>query len=444
MNLQEYISANWDCNATYAIDLYLSGGISNNTSWNNQPGTVGGALGRDTIGGSGHTGCYNNVPFSYNVTPTFQQYAPTYPNLTFELFGVEWDANAFKRLTPQPTLDIQYDRVPNTPTNPHLTPYSPGTGVPNTRFESCNNSASNTWGWIGAGSGAPGTVSLNATVSSPIQNQLYSWSHIWDYNKSGTPDVASGYSQPTNNGGNAYLTLGGGVILDGHAYGYSIMASDQLPGVPWSGATATCHFRVDMTPPTLTLPTTVSDPNTQFPPSGNGQATTLTAGKQGYLPYTAVDNPPAPGLNASGVVAVYWGFDPNLTGSGVNVAYAPNLPSQLPITPTHWGTNIAYIQVEDNAGNKSQITPYSFYVPWSPTPSPTATSPATESPTSSPPTQPPATFSTTAKPSPSPHPPPSPPSATHSPHRASQPPPPRHPSTASAAPGTTSVPATAE
>ncbi|MDH6134470.1 hypothetical protein P3T37_003873 [Kitasatospora sp. MAA4] len=379
MNLQEYESADWACGDAYLVDLYLTTAIADGINWGNQPGNVGGNLGRDWVGGAGHGVCQNNLPIAFDVTPTFKTYAPTYSTLTFGLDADdESNAYAFKRMNPQPTLDIQYDKAPNAPSNPNVTPADPITNIntsPVTRNGSCGNGTMSSWGWLGAGSGAPGAVTLNATVSSPVQDKVAMWWHIWDYNQPGTPDVDSGTTGQVNSGGVAQATVKPGVILDGHAYSYSMFTTDQLPGVSWAGPTPACSFRVDMTPPTLSTPgmngtsNQVSDPSTQFPPSGNGQVTQLHVGQTGYLPYTAVDNPPAAGLNASGIAAVRWGFDPNLpAGSTTNVATAPNLPSQLPVTPTHWGTNIAYIQVEDNAGNLTQVTPYSFYVPWSPTP----------------------------------------------------------------------------
>ncbi len=276
------------------------------------------------------------------------------------MYGDESNVNAFKRLTRQPSLWIEYDRVPNTPTNPRVLP-EPVT-VANGPNQACGVDDSNTWAWLGAGTDQNGATTLNATVSSPAQAQLWSWSHLWDYQLPGAPDVAGGYSPLVASGGNAPFSVPAGVIKDGHSYGFGIMATDQI--VSWSASTPTCHFKADLTPPTVTFPTTVADPATQFPPSGNGQITTLTTGKSGNIPFTATDPNPS-GLNTSGLICLRWSWDPQLTSAGWQCGSA--MPTgQIPVTPGHWGTNILYVQAEDMAGNRSPVAPYAFYVPWNP------------------------------------------------------------------------------
>ncbi|KQV05634.1 hypothetical protein ASE03_07545 [Kitasatospora sp. Root187] len=365
MNMQEYVSADWSCTNNYPLDLYVTSAISSGTTWSNQPWQVGSSLGRQWVGGSGHTNCYNNVPFSYNITGTLQSYGADHDTLTFGLYGDESNQYAFKRFIYQPSLYVEYDRAPNTPTNPAVSP-APKFVSPSQTYQACDNSGAGSWGWLGAGSDQSGAVTLNANVSSPTQGQLYSWSHIWDYSLSGSPDVDSGYSPLVGNGSNAPFTVKAGAIKDGHAYGFSIMASDQLPGTPWSGATSTCHFRVDTTPPVMTFPDTVSDPTKQFPPSGNGQTPQIYAGQTGAVPITAADPNPS-GLNTSGLACLRWSWDPQLAGAAWQCGAAMPTGGQIPgITPGHWGTNILYTQAEDNAGNLSPIAPYAFYVPWNP------------------------------------------------------------------------------
>ncbi|MFD0527765.1 LamG-like jellyroll fold domain-containing protein [Kitasatospora arboriphila] len=364
MNLEEYVSADWSCTNTYPLDLYLTSAISSGTTWNEQPRQVGGSLGRQSPGGSGHGSCYGNVPFSYNITGTLQQYTNN-GQLTFGLYGDESNQYAFKRFTYQPSLYIEYDRAPNTPTNPAVWP-APKTVSPSATTQSCGDGNGNNWGWLGAGSNQDGAVWLNATVSSPTQGQLYSWDHIWDYNLPGVPDVASGYSPSVNNGGTTSFGVPGSVIKDGHAYGYSIMASDQLPGVPWSGATPTCYFKVDLTPPTVSFPATVGDTTKQFPPSGNGQAPQIYASQSGAVPLTVTDPNPSGGYTA-GAVCLRWGWDPQLSGAAWQCGGAMPTGGQIPgIVAPHWGTNILYVQAEDNAGNASPIAQYAFYAPWNP------------------------------------------------------------------------------
>ncbi|PJN23660.1 hypothetical protein CG736_20475 [Kitasatospora sp. CB02891] len=364
VDLQEYVSANFDCSKTYPLDLFLTGSISNGTNWNNQPGKVGGSLdGSRWIGGSGHTGCYNNVGFNYNVSGALQQYGPTYDYLTFGLYGNESDAYGFKRVS-SPMLSITYDRAPNPPANPGVYP-APRTVSPAQSNQACGNGDSTTWAWLGAGSAQAQAVALTATVSSPTQAQVKTWNHIWDYNLPGVPDIASGYSDFVGNGSTASWWLAGGTLKDGHAYGWSMFSTDGLDGVGWGGPTPTCYFKVDLTPPTLTFPATVADPSTQFPSSGNGQVTTLRAGQSGYVPFTATDPNPS-GLNTSGVTCLRWSFDPQFSSNGDWKCGSAMPAGKIPVTPGRWGTNVLYVQAQDNAGNISPVGQYTFYVPWNP------------------------------------------------------------------------------
>ncbi|MEU9131814.1 LamG-like jellyroll fold domain-containing protein [Kitasatospora sp. NPDC048540] len=360
MDLQEYVSADWSCTKTYPVDLYLTGAINSGTTWNNQPSPIGGSLGQSQVPGSGHGSCHDNVGFNYNITGAIQQYGTNTDTLTFGVYGDESNVNAFKRLTRQPSLWIEYDRVPNTPTNPRVLP-EPVT-VANGPNQACGVDDSNTWAWLGAGTDQNGATTLNATVSSPAQAQLWSWSHLWDYQLPGAPDVAGGYSPLVASGGNAPFSVPAGVIKDGHSYGFGIMATDQI--VSWSASTPTCHFKADLTPPTVTFPDTVSDLNTQFPKSGNGQTPKIFAGKPGNIPFTATDPNPS-GLNTSGLACLRWSWDPQLTGAAWQCGGA--LPTgQIPVTAGHWGTNILYVQAADMAGNRSPVAQYAFYAPWDP------------------------------------------------------------------------------
>ncbi|WP_282204263.1 hypothetical protein [Kitasatospora fiedleri] len=307
-----------------------------------------------------------------------RQYGTNTTTLTFGLYGDESNVNAFKRLTRQPSLYIEYDRVPNVPTNPRVLP-EPVT-VTNGPNQACGVSDSNSWAWLGAGSDQNGATTLKATVSSPTQSQLWSWSHLWDYQTPDVHDVAGGYSPLVASGSNASFAVPAGVIKDGHSYGFSIMASDQL--VDWSASTPTCHFKADLTLPTVTFPDTVSDLNTQFPKSGNGQSPKIYAGKPGNVPFTAADSNPS-GLNSSGLACLRWSSDPQFNGAVWQCGTA--MPTgQIPVTAGHWGTNILYVQAADMAGNRSLVGQYAFYAPWTPTVRrrASATSPATVCPTS--------------------------------------------------------------
>ncbi|WBP90121.1 ricin-type beta-trefoil lectin domain protein [Kitasatospora cathayae] len=366
MTMQEYVSADWSCTNKYPLNLYVTGPIGNGIHWSNQPGQVSGPLG-DTalVGGSGQDPCHDNVPFSFDITGAMKQYV-NYGQLTFGLYGDESNQYAFKRFTYQPALSVTYDRVPNVPTNPSVWP-APRTVVPAAANQSCGDGNANDWAWLGAGSAQNNAVWLNGTVSSPTQPQVMTWDHIWDYNSS---NGASGTTAAVNSGGTTSFQLPASLIQDGHAYGYDMQATDGLGDTPWSAPTPNCYFKVDLTPPTVTFPTTVADTSKQFPPSGNGQTPQIYAGQSGGIPFTATDPNPSGGYT-SGVVCLRWSFDPQLVDAAWQCGSA--MPSgQIQVTAGRWGTNVLYVQAEDNAGNLSPVAQYAFYAPWNPnSPAPT-------------------------------------------------------------------------
>ncbi|AUG78872.1 hypothetical protein CFP65_4114 [Kitasatospora sp. MMS16-BH015] len=116
----------------------------------------------------------------------------------------------------------------------------------------------------------------------------------------------------------------------------------------------------------------------QLPPSGNGQDSPIHPGGTGYIKFQANDAPDTNGNGkvASGIAALRWSYDPTpAPGWGwVSPTWTPKGASAsiavtgLPVTATHWGTNIIYVQAQDRAGNLSATVPFSFYVPWAPTP----------------------------------------------------------------------------
>lgn len=253
--------------------------------------------------------------------------------------------------------------------DPHLGPVHPHTLSPAVEdVESCGQPDRTAWGWIGAGSDAPGAVTVNATVSNPAGTELRSFVRLTDYSLPDSPVVASGYSGATASGAVASFTVPAQVIKDGHAYGFSVRATGLTGPAHQSAAGPVCHFLVDLTPPTLGLPAQVDDPAHQFPPSGNGQSTGLHVGQSGTIPVTVTDADPS-GLGASGVACVRWGFDPQFADAVWKCG--SELPAgALTVTPTHWGTVTTYIQVTDNAGNHSPAAAYSYYVPDRPAPTP--------------------------------------------------------------------------
>ncbi|MFJ9950346.1 LamG-like jellyroll fold domain-containing protein [Kitasatospora sp. NPDC091207] len=365
MSVWEYESSDHNCAKPYTVDLYQTGAINNWTTWNNPPSFIGGRVDEADVPGSGSPGCYDNHEFQYNVTSVYQNYAPSQNTLTFALVARdETNKYAFKRMDYRPVVVIEYDRYPETPTNPNAWPV-PNTAVPWADNQGCDGSSV---GWMNSSAGYNGNVSLNANVHSPMQNTLKSWTHLWDYSLPGSPDVAEGYSSEVANGAVASYQVPSQVLKDGHVYGWGAHSYDELINAK-SGATPTCRFGIDLTPPTLSVPNVYSqlsdaDLATRFPPSGNGQVSKKRSGEWGVVPFSATDPAPNNG-SGSGLVCARWSWNPQL--SGASWSCGSSFPQGgIGVLPTHWGTNILYLQVMDNARNLSPVAQYAFYVPWNP------------------------------------------------------------------------------
>ncbi|NEA55823.1 LamG domain-containing protein [Streptomyces sp. SID13666] len=357
-------SASWSCTDTYPVSLYATGPIADYTWANHNSGDTPFGL-TDQVGGTGNSGCTGNVPFGYVITAHVQKYVNN-GALAFGLHGDESNANGFKHLTYNPVLYIQYDKAPNPPTVKTPIP-TPRTASNNTTQPCETATAPTNRAFLGTHDGQ--SVQLPVTVTSPVGQSVRAYFTVWEDATPGNTHVGEGYTGYVDSNiakpNTVTFTVPATAFKDGHSYAWGASTSD---GILASAASTICHFRIDKTLPTVTVPTSdqqVDDPGDTFPPSGNGQTTTMHVGDSGKIPFTAVDPAPAEGVG-SGLACMRWSLDPAFADATWHCGSA--LPTgTVQVRPTHWGTNIAYLEAQDNAGN-TQSTSYPFYVPWVPTP----------------------------------------------------------------------------
>ncbi|WP_407986278.1 ricin-type beta-trefoil lectin domain protein [Kitasatospora sp. CMC57] len=360
LHISQTSSSDFSCTTGYPLSLYRAAAFTDTVNWNNYT-TYEYVDGKSSVPGNGQSGCPGELGIDFNVTaPMRNALANTGTPLAFALVGKEGtgDRNALKRFSYTAILSTEYDHVPLTPTDPQALPSPQRVTAPNT--DACWNAPLSEYGWV-TGTG----TTLTSVVSSYNQAQLTEFVNIWDNALAGAPSVSNGWSGFVPSGSRASYTVPQGTLKDGHNYGWQTQGDDGIlrgPGGP------VCHFAVDTTPPIAAFGT-FTDPSTQFPPAGNGQTTNLRLGDTGHIPFTASDPNPS-GLLASGLACVRWSYDPQMAtheqvcgsnGTPLNV-------TEITTKPTHWGTNILYAQVYDNAGNISQTLSYAFYVPWAPGP----------------------------------------------------------------------------
>ncbi|MFH8624437.1 ricin-type beta-trefoil lectin domain protein [Streptomyces vietnamensis] len=353
LRVNQYISSDWSCTTKYPVNLYRAREFDGSVSWNNHE--VREWLdGKDVPGNGTNSACYADIPVDFNVTGAMRDaIRDTSKPLAFALRGQEGTGNkmGFKRFSYNAVLSTEYDFPPNVPQNPHTYPAPHRVSVADT--DACYDAPLSAYGWI-----TSSKTTLVSKVSSPNQGQLTEWISIWD-NANGGANIRTDWSGFVGSGNDASYTLPDGILKDGHYYGWQASGDDGLlRGQP----SAVCHFAVDMTPPVLTFGA-VTDPATQFPPAGSGQVSKVKVGQTGSIPITYSDPKPADGPLTSGVACVQWGFDPQMVGAQLSCGQ-PLTQGSISVTPPHWGTNIVYARVFDEAGNTSQTQSYAFYAPW--------------------------------------------------------------------------------
>jgi hypothetical protein len=362
----ETYGSDLECSDTWPVTLEWTDSINEGTDGANEPGVLG-VLGTEYP----KTAWCGDQDVNFNVTSSMQyttEHGAT--QWTFGLFGDEDDLPqtacspsseyncGFMRFATNPSVTTVFDIAPDTPANTTVTP-APHDDDGATDY-GCNSSGS--YGWLGRtdlGADGDSDVTLNATVTSNIvgENVRAQWTvydNSADNDPVGSNVVADPVSEYEASGDTVHESIGI-ALKDGNQYGYRVYAYD---GTLLSGASADCHFNVDLTPPTVPVVT-----STDFPESGSG-GTGLYPDQTGTFSFASTDPVPtgcAGTCMASGVAKFEYSFNNPIATSGALSA----TPGQtVSFTPDEWGTNILYVEAVDNAGNTSQVAQYDFYVPW--------------------------------------------------------------------------------
>ncbi|WP_198045699.1 ricin-type beta-trefoil lectin domain protein [Kitasatospora mediocidica] len=347
------------------LGLYWTDPINGDTNWNNQPcGTGGTMLGCSKIGSSIVTG---TGPITFDVTSQMQTAAQQkWGNWTIGI-APDDENNALYRhhIGNNPHIVTTYDIAPSL-WWPRVTPQpgfanADGSGHPT--GSDCATSSTNA-PWVGGNQ----NVTLTASNFSPAGMNLHTVFRLWnDAGWSWTGD--SGWAASQNS--NVSVNIPGTSLADGHLYAWTANAYDSDPpsGGLGSPDVAACFFRIDKTSPTLAVN------SSEFPPSGTPNPhPTVYAGSSVGGTFTLTGNDPAPaGGTASGTACYRWSTDPTpVTGwkcsDGAGAGIVLQSSPSFTYTPgsASWGTNIVYVQAQDNAGNYGQPAAYSFFAPWNP------------------------------------------------------------------------------
>lgn len=364
LHLTETYGSDHGCSNTWPLTVKATDAIGDSTDWDHQP-TVKSTVKSSIPVKSAATGCGDQT-VNVDVTSQIAAAAGHQASWTFGLFGDETrsDTNyGHMRFSENPYITTVYDIPPPAPTSPSTTPDSV-----NPAGAACGTGPV---GWIGRTtySTVSSNITLNATLTSPMTGaNLRGQYSVWDYS-SGSALTHPGDSPSVASGGTAHTNIGL-TVKDGHQYGWNVLAYD---GHQRGLTTQTCHFNVDLQPPT---PAHIDD-STAFPPLGSTAAPTAHAGDTGLTVHISSTDVAPTGCTPSacvksGIRRFEYSMDSAIPPSGASaVTVTPDASgtasADIPVSVSaqQWGTHTLYVRAVDGADNSSTVT-YSFYAPWNP------------------------------------------------------------------------------
>jgi hypothetical protein len=369
LHLTETDGADHGCSNTWPLTVKATGAIGEGTDWDHQP-AVSATVKASIPVASASEGC-GDRSVSVDVTNQIADAAGVHATWTFGLFGNESKTSTnygFMRFSVNPYITTVYDIPPPAPTNPSTTPDSI-----NPAGAACDGAS--VGGWIGRTTlnGGNSNITLNATLSSPmtganLRAEYAAWDNMSPGDGTSTLAIYPADSPDVASGGTAHTNIGT-TVKDGHQYGWNVRAYD---GHHIGPATKSCHFRVDLTPPT---PAHIDD-SAAFPPLGSTASPTKHAGDTGLTVHVSSTDVTPTGCTpnpcvSSGITRFEYSMDTPIPPTGA--ASVPVKPGSgtaavdipISVTAQQWGTHTLYVQAVDGAGNASPVT-YSFYAPWKP------------------------------------------------------------------------------
>ncbi|MBR7828698.1 hypothetical protein KDK95_20485 [Actinospica sp. MGRD01-02] len=252
VGVAERWQASFNCSLSRTVNLHWSGGIGSGTNWNTRPGYLGGSDyydGTASVGAAYNpTGCPDNstgVPGGFNVQGPIQTSANNHSSqITFALTDdTEEGAQTitdFARFSDNPTLNIAYGHIPNTPTASQLSAYV------NSDVASC--ATATPYPFIGKSIvGSP--VNLRAAnITSRDGDQLQATFKYW---LTSTPGTTYTLKSADNLASNATATASlpssfTSALTEGENVSWEVQTSNGLWSTAWSPV---CTFTAEPTAP---------------------------------------------------------------------------------------------------------------------------------------------------------------------------------------------------
>lgn len=345
VNATEDWQASFSCSESRTVDLHYAVGIGSGTDYNNtNPGYITGstAFSTSTSVGAAYnpSGCQSPKTSAAGFTVTSPlQYSATH-NATQITFVMDQGSNTnyadFDRFTDNPTLNIQFDHAPTTPSAGQLSASIGGSDT-----AAC--ATASPYPYIGKAI-ATNNVTLTATkIASPDADLLRATFKYW---VTGSSTTATGLSADNiSSNGNASYTLPAAFtqgLTDGQSVSWQVQTTN---GTLTSGWSPTCTYTAEPTGPDE--PTIAA--NATYPNNTTGAAAGTTA------TFTVTGN-----SDGAAAVKFYYRLDAAPVTTGTIPASQITTTGSFTVTPAWAGLHTLYVESVDAAGDVSGANSYTI------------------------------------------------------------------------------------
>ncbi|GAA4813444.1 DNRLRE domain-containing protein [Streptomyces ziwulingensis] len=329
----------WSCSAR-ETQVWVTGGISSKTTWNNQPDW------KSEIGTKSFAHGYNSsCPDSYveySAKSAAQDVADSgAKSMTIGLrASTEDSAYSWKKFRAEsdsaPLLTVIYNRKPKTPTS---LAQAPGGG--------CDRTTPYTH--VGKRD-----IVLSATASDPDDTSTQQDLDHLDFELWRTgygDDKILDKNVKVSSAGKASATVSKSALVNGYQYSWRVRAldSDTASAYAPTADPKVCRFVFDSSKPNEPLVTSTDFPAADEDGSVWSKVKFGTAGEFTFAPDEDKD-----------ITEFEWSF--NSTSFKDSESVAPGDSYSPPLSPVTAGPNVLYVRAVDSAGNRSLGTKYLFYV----------------------------------------------------------------------------------
>ncbi|MEH1129789.1 carboxypeptidase regulatory-like domain-containing protein [Micromonospora sp. CPCC 206061] len=328
----------WTCSPKSNARVWLTGPISQNTTWNNQPGwdnNYTATAVADHKVNKAH-GCLGTGDVEFNVKSIVARgVAGGWKDVTLGMRAIdEGTVNHWKRYNhATPKLSITYNTIPNAPSE------RKSHGL------ECKTGAARPYVWANS-------PSLSAKQSDVDSGQQSLTTHFYWWPLGGARSESNKLSKSSGNPSPVSVQIPAGRLADNTVYVWQAITGDTIANGPWSG---TCEFATDFTVPNA--PTSVA--STEYPPDSPTQAPRGGVGLPGTFRITPPTNRPSDAL------AYAYSLNAGTFAEGMPTvpASTTDYTASVTLTPIRDGTNTLYVWTKERSGRFSTASrAYTFKV----------------------------------------------------------------------------------